>query len=83
MLLFDATIHADIHFVSLLKCWLLFDVDFAHFPKFLSFRYLNSHMFAVLSITDTFRDTRSQAVAPRLNVVAQFTLPVESRCLAV
>ena len=79
MLLFDATIH----FVSFLKCWSLFDVDFTYFPKFLSFRYLDSHMFAVLSITDTFRDTRGQTAAARLSVFAQFALPVVSRCLAV
>ena len=69
--------------VSVLKCCLLFDINFAYFPTFLSFQYLNSHMFAVLFIADTFRDTPGQIVAPRHSVSAQFALPVESRCLAV
>ncbi len=44
---------------------------------------MNSHVFAVFAIADTFGDTRCQTVAPTPGASGQFALPVEPRCLAV
>ena len=70
-------------FFPLLRWRHLVDVDFAYFPTFLQGGYMNSHVFAVFAIADTFGDTRGQTVAPTPGASGQFALPVESRCLAV